>query len=203
MNFADIESLWRSPQNRPDAAELEKQKMHFVTLLKKRRRDAVGLLVLSAIPLTYLTLKLASHLIWPNPKLDRVDLAHEWAVVPFFLLPWIGWLVMLRLYRRHQARHPDYAESVQASVQALLDENRTEQTRHKWVAGLLLASMALLPVIIAQLRAVGKAGDEILVPAFVIYPAYVAAMVAWTVFSLRRRLRPRQRELEALLKSYR
>lgn len=202
MNFAEIENLWRSPHNRPSAAEMEQQKMEFVTLLQKRRRAAAGLLVVTAIPLTYITLRIASQLIWPAPGLDRVDLTREWGVVPFFFLPWIGWLVMLRFYRGHRARHADYAGSVQASVRALLDENRTEQRRAKWIAGLLVASLALLPLVIGQLRATGKAGDEILVPAYVIFPTYVAGMVAWTVYSLRRRLQPRERELEALLQAY-
>ena len=35
MNFADLETMWRSPHNRPSAAELEKQKMHFVAELRR------------------------------------------------------------------------------------------------------------------------------------------------------------------------
>jgi hypothetical protein len=202
MNFAEIETLWRSPRNRPDTAGMEKQKMYFVALLKKRRRTALGLLGVTAVLPGYLTLLVASHLLGFSPRFDRVDLGREWASVPFLFLPWVGWCALLCLYRRHRARHRDYEGSVQASVQALLDENRTEQTRHKWIAGLLVASLALLPVIVAQLRAAGKAGDEILAPAYVIYPAYVLGILAWTAHSLRRKLLPRQRELEALVKSY-
>lgn len=202
MNFADIENLWHSSQNRPDAAEMEKQKMKFVAILQKRRRAARVLLGLTAIPLVYLTWKVASHLIWPSPGLDPVDLRREWAIVPFFFLPWIGWLVMLGFYRRHHARHPAYDVSVQASVRALLDENRTEERRNYWVAAVLLASLVLLPVVIGQLRAVGKAGDEILLPAYVLYPTYVAGMVAGTLYHVRRKLLPRRRELEALARSY-
>ena len=90
MNFAEIETLWRSALNRPDAAEMEKQKMEFTALLRKRRRAALGLLVVTAIPLGYITLKLAAHYLWPSPGLDRVELAREWGLVPFFLLPWVG-----------------------------------------------------------------------------------------------------------------
>jgi hypothetical protein len=53
-----------------------------------------------------------------------------------------------------------------------------------------------------QLRAVGKAGNEILVPAFVILPAFVVLEVCAFVIYYRRRLRPRKRELETLLTSY-
>lgn len=202
MNFAEIENAWRSPRNRPSPAELEKLKMEFITDLRRRRRDAFGLLCLVLLPMVFLTGKLALHILWPDPALDAVDLSREWGVIPFFALPWIGWLVMVRLYRKHQARHPNYEASISASVAALLDENRTERTRYKVIAALLVVSVALLPVIVYQLRAVGKTGDEILIPAFVIYPAYVAAMVIWIVVHDRRKLLPRKNELETLLGSY-
>lgn len=203
MNFADIENTWRSPHNRPAAAEVEKQKMQFITDLRRRRRSAAGLLGITFIPLAFLTGKVVAHVFWPDPALDPVDLRQEWGIVPFFLLPWAGWLTMVLLYCRHRARHPNYERSINASVEALLDENRTERTRYKFIAGLLLASVAVLPLVVYQLRAVGKSGDEILIPAFVIYPAYVLAMVGWMTFHLRRKLQPRRRELESLLDSYR
>lgn len=203
MNFAEIENLWRSPQNRPNAAELEKQKMEFITELRRRRRSACMLLFIAFLPLAFLTGKLVAHILWPDPALDTVDLSREWGVIPFFAVPWIGWFAMLWLYRRHWRAHADYASSISASVAALLDENRTERARYKFIAGLLIASVLLLPLVVYQLRAVGKAGDEILVPAFVIYPAYVAGMVIWVISYYRRKLLPRQRELETLLSSYR
>ena len=57
-------------------------------------------------------------------------------------------------------------------------------------------------VIALQLRAVGKAGDEILLPALVIWPAYVAMMIAWFGWYYFRRLLPRKCQLEELAQSY-
>src|SRR5690606_30448987 len=85
----------------------------------------------------------------------------------------------------------------------LLDENRTERVRYKFIAGLLAASALVLPVIVYQLRAVGKAGDEIMVPALVIYPAYVLLLLVWFAYYFRKKLSPRKQELETLLSSYR
>lgn len=203
MNFAEIENAWRSPHNRPDAAEMEKQKMQFVAELRRRRRAALGLLGITFIPLAYLTAKVVLHMVRPDPSLDAVDLTREWGIVPFFLLPWIGWLALAWWQRRHWIRHRDYARSVSASVAALLDENRAQRRRAKLVGGLLAASVLVLPLVVHQLRAVGKAGDEILLPAFAIYPAYVLGMIGWLVYHDRRKLAPAQRELEALLSSYR
>lgn len=202
MNFADIEKTWHSPHNRPTAAELEKHKMKLIDDLRRRRRANRGLLWLTAIPLVLVTGKLLLHALWPDPALDRLDLAREWVVVPFFLLPWIGWFLIWRSHRQHEARHADYAQSIQAGVSALLDENARERLRLQVVVALLLSSLPLLGGVVWQLRAAGKAGDEILIPAFVIYPAYVVVMVGWIAWEYARKTRPRRRELEVLMADY-
>src|SRR5688572_25239869 len=202
MNFAEIQHAWQSPHNRPTAAQLEKDKMNFITDVRRRHRGQRIFLCLVLIPLVLITGKVVLHLLWPAPELDKVNLAREWAIIPFFALPWIGWLMMLGLHRQHRARNANYERSINASVAALLDENQTERTRYKFIAGLLICSVIVLPIIVFQLRAVGKAGDEILIPAFVIYPLYVAIMLGWFVYTFRKKLDPRKRELESLLASY-
>ena len=203
MNFAEIQNAWQSPQNRPTAAQLEKDKMNFVAELNRRQRGNRIFLLLVLIPLVAITGKIALHILWPNPALDAVDLSREWAIIPFFALPWIGWLVMLRLHRRHRARNANYERSISAAVAALLDENRTERTRYKVVAVLLVVSVLVLPLIVYQLRAVGKAGDEILIPALVGFPLYVVILLLWFAYHLRKKLEPRRRELVRLQASYR
>lgn len=202
MNFDDIQKTWQSPHNRPDTAQLEKDKMKFVTDLRRRRRGNLFFLGLTFSLLVFITGKLALHVLWPDPALDKVDLGREWGVIPFFALPWIGWLFMVRLHWRQHVRHPNYDRSIGASVSALLDENASERTRYKVIAGLLVASAAVLPLIVYQLREVGKAGDEIFIPALVIYPGYVVGVLIWSAYYYRRKLLPRKNELEALLATY-
>lgn len=202
MNFAEIQKTWKAAGNRPTALEVEKLKMNLIAELKRRRRSSFMLLAITFIPLAFLTAKLGAHLMWPDPALDAVDLRREWGVLPFFALPWIGWAWLLRLHLGHRARHGAFDRSINASVRALLDESRTEIKRYKIVGALLAASVIVLPLIVYQLRSVGKAGDEILVPAFVIYPAYVVGMLIWFAVNYRRKLRPRRAELETLLRSY-
>ena len=202
MNFDDIQQTWRSPHNAPSAAQIENDKMKFITDLRRRRRSSLGLICLVFIPLAFFTGKIVSHVLWPNPALDPVDLSREWGIIPFFALPWIGWMVLIYLHRRHEARHANYDRSIHASVAALLDENRTERVRYRLIAWLLITSVVLLALVVHQLRVVGKAGNEILIPALVIYPAYVVGMLVWFGFLHRRKLLPRKRELETLLQSY-
>jgi hypothetical protein len=203
MNFADIEKTWHSAANRPSADQLEKQKMNLIDELRRSRRAQRGLLWLTAIPLILITARLVLHGLWSDPALDRLDLAREWVLVPFFLLPWIGWFLIWRSQRQHEARHDGYAQSIQASVAALLDQNRREALRSRVVAALLLISLPLIGGVVWQLRAVGKAGDEILIPAFVIYPAYVVLMVGGISWKYARKTLPRRKELEGLLADYR
>jgi hypothetical protein len=202
MNFDEIESVWRSPHNQPSATELEQHKMKLVTELRRRHRASLGLLWITALPLLFITFKIVQHALWPDPSHTPMDWEREWAVLPFLALPWLGWFIMLRLYLRHHRRHPDYDRSISESVAASLDENRTERARYKVLIGLLAGSIPLLLIVVQQLRAVGKAGDEILLPAFVIWPAYVALMVAWFGWYYFRRLLPRKRRLEELAQSY-
>jgi hypothetical protein len=69
---------------------------------------------------------------------------------------------------------------------------------------LLLHGLVLLvlPVVVLQLRAAGKAGDEILVPALVLWPLLAAGIGGALLYYHRRRLLPRKRQLEALLAAY-
>lgn len=202
MNFADIENIWRSPQNRPNPAGLEEIKTKFVADLRRRHRGNFIFLVIVLIPLAFFTAKIVLHLLWPDPAQDAVDLRREWALIPLFLIPWTGWFLLMRLHRQHRRRHAGYDRSISATVSALLDENRSERLRCKAIAGLLIASVVAMPLIVQQLRAVGKAGDEILVPALVIFPAYTVVTLAWSAFRYHRKLLPRKSELEALLASY-
>jgi hypothetical protein len=202
MNFDDIQKTWQSPHNRPSAAQLEKDKMKFVTDLRRRRRGNLFFLGLVFALLVFITGKLGMHLLWPEPALDKVDISREWAVIPFFALPWAAWLFMVRLHWRQHVRHPRYDRSINASVSALLDENASERTRYKVIGALLIVSVLILPLIVFQLRSVGKAGGEILLPALVIYPAYVVLVLLWSAVYYRRKLLPRKRELENLLATY-
>ena len=178
MNFAEIQATWQSPHNRPTPAQLDHQKMKFIADLRRRQRGQRTFLCVVLIPLVYITVKVVLHLVAPDPALSAIDLNREWAIIPLFALPWIGWLIMLRLHLRHRARSLHSERSISASV-------------------------LVLPVIVYQLRAVGKAGDEIMVPALVIYPAYVLLLLAWLAYYCRKKLNPRKQELEALLGSYR
>lgn len=202
MNFDDIQKTWQSPHNRPDTAQLEKDKMKFLADLRKRNRGAVIFMIWILCVLTFLTGKVGWHLAWPDPAENAIDLSGEWGVILLLGLPWICLLIFFRQYRRYRAANAGCERSLSASVRALLDENRLARERQKWAAILNGLMLLLMPFLVYQLRAAGKAGDEILVPAFVMLPALMLCIWCGMFWHQRRVLLPRKRELEALLATY-
>ena len=202
MKPDDLDHLWRSPHNQPSAAQLEQNKMKFLTDLRRRYRGTVIFMIWILMVMTFLTGKVVVQLVWPDPALDRIDPAREWGFLLLLALPWACLILFFRRYRQHRARHTDFSQSISASLRALLDENRIARDRQKWVAWLWAFMMGLMPLVVHQLRAAGKAGDEILVPAFVLLPLLMLAVFGWMLWRDRHILGPRQRHLESLLAGY-
>lgn len=202
MNFADIENTWRSPHNRPDPATLDQMKNAFIAEHDRRRRGQKLFLFWLGTVLTFLTLRFAVQLFRPDPLKPGIDLAREWGAVLLLLLPWGALVVLARRLSRHDREHGHPAPTLAASVRALLDEVRASRARLRIVAWLHGATLLVLPLVAYQLRAVGKAGDEILVPVFVLWPLIAAGILFGLWRYNRRTLQPREHELEALLKSY-
>jgi hypothetical protein len=202
MNFDDIQKTWRSPHNQPSAGQLEKDKMKFLNDLHKCHRGESLFMVWILAVLSLLTGILILHLIRPDPEKPPTNLTKEWAVLVLLALPWLCLGVFYSNFRAHRARHPNPDRSIRASVLALLDENETATERYKWVGRLNAAVLLLMPLLVYQLRAAGKAGNEILVPALVLLPLLLLGVFLAMRWYHRRVLLPRRRQLETLLLSY-
>jgi hypothetical protein len=202
MNFADIENTWQSPHNRPSQAQIQIMKDRFAADLRRRRR---GLWVFLAIVfgwLTVITVLVAINVLSPGPEGQRIDVSREWGAILFLTVPWVAVVLIARRALRHGREHGDPSASIAASVRASLDENAMSRSRVKIAAILHGVILVLLPLVVWQLRAVGKAGDEILLPAFVLWPLLAAGILFAMYWHYTRKLLPRKRELEGLLKSY-
>ena len=138
--------------------------------------------------------------LWSHDR-GQIDFAREWGAVLFLLLPWVGVIAIARHLSRHDREH-GAARTIADGLRALLAENRVSRLRLRIAAGLHLAALFMLPVVVHQLRAMNKTKDEILLPAFVLWPLIAAGILAALWRHDRRKLEPRRRELEELLKSY-
>ncbi len=203
MNFADIESVWQSPDNQPGPDQLAQAHARLIRDLRRRRRVHLLFLGVVLFVLTLFTVRVVLFAAGSTTGSTPFDFAHEWAVAPLLVLPWAGWLVIVMLHRRQAGRHPDFSASVQASVAASLDANRNQRQRYRVVGGLLLASVPVLALAVLQLQRLGKAGPELNLPAFVLWPAYVGLMALAFAVHDHRVLRVRQLQLQALWDDYR
>lgn len=201
MDSTDLGRLWRSPHNQPSAAQLEEDRMTFITDLRRRHRGFVVFMALVFAALAIPTAQLIYHLLASAPGTDPVDVRREWGVLAALAMPWAAWAFFIIQYRRHRAAFPDGDTSIRASVQALLDDNRMARGRNVMVGALQAGFVVVLPLIVRQLKAAGKAGSEIDVTLIVV-PAIFGAILLGLIWNHQRTLLPRKRELEALLKSY-
>lgn len=176
--------------------------MKLIADLQTRRRGTAVFIGLVFLALCLTTGKLVWQVISPRAGLDRIDFSREWGSLLVLALPWLAAIFLLREYRRHRRRHINYDRSIADSIRALLDENQLARRRVKLAAALHGVFLVLLPIVVYQLRAVGKAGDEILLPAFVGWPLIGTSLLIAMTYSYRRKLLPRKLELEALLRSY-
>jgi hypothetical protein len=197
MNSADLERAWRSPRNSVDPAALATARDQLFAGLKKRHRARRLFLALVLGALTLLSVRVALATL-PRGGGPAIDPGRDWASLVFLALPWIGFAVLTRQMRRHERGPRQAAETIGDTVRALLAENTTARAGLRVTAGLLGATVLLLPLVVGQLRATGKAGDEILWPAFLGWPLIAGAILAALWWQDRHRLLPRRRHLEAL-----
>ncbi len=201
MSYDELEEAWRSPRNTIEVGILAAAQQGFLTDLARRRRGTRVFLTLTLGALTLLTARVAVSA-WPQEGVPLIGLTRDWASLLFLTLPWLGVGLLIRRALRHERAHPAPGMSVRDALLALRDETAMARTRLKIVAGLHGATLALLPLVVWQLRATGKAGDEILWPAFVGWPLIAVAILAALWWYDRSRLQPRQRQLVALAREH-
>lgn len=202
MNFADLQNAWQSPHNQPSPAQLEIMKQQFIADHDRRRRGLKFFLFLVGSVLTVITLPLVVVAFTGGGDGNDFNASREWGSLALLALPWVGLILFARQLSRHDRQHGAETKTVADSVRALLDENRMSAARLRIVAALHGALLVLLPLIVYQLRAAGKAGDEILMPAFVGWPLISIGILLAMRWHYRTKLMPRKLELERLLKSY-
>lgn len=201
MNWTELETLWRSPQNQPAPSDWDRQRRNVLQAYLRRDRGVRLCLALALLWLSLITGRLVWFLLWPDPTQDRIDWNREWAVVPFLLLPWFGAVGIAFRYWRRQREHPDYERSLAAGLRALLEQSRDAARRTRLMLGLHLVGIPLLALCLVQLQDVGKTTGNQLTSIIV----FMAAVVTLSVGGISLAWRSHRREirrLEGLLLDY-
>jgi hypothetical protein len=198
MTYDDIQSVWGSPHNQPSPEELERHRKHLVQRLRRRHRGFIAVIGLATFWMVLFGSLFTGRLFHGAVFHFR----REWAAILLFLPPWVALTLLWCRFFAHRSRHVGHNDSIRASVAASLDENRLARFRNRLIAALNILVLVVFPVCIHQLRAVGKAGDEILVPGFIVFPSILLVILAAISFRYRRKLLPEKAELEDLLQSY-
>ena len=198
MTFDDLVPVWRSPQNVPDPAQMERHKASIVSHLGKEHRQFLWHIGVTSA----LTLFLAGGF-WQYVRGGGAfDLQREWASFVFLLIPIGMAAAFLRGFIKHRQRHPRYDLSIADALRALLDENRLSRARLRLSMIVVTVAMALVPVVTYQLQLVGKQRPHEAASMLVVFAGgYVAAM-ALQVWNYRRKLLPESVRLQELLRGY-
>lgn len=198
IDFETLERAWRSGANTPSEAAQAYVTEGLEATLRRRRREARGLLVISGGLLTIWSgLILHAHFVR-----GLVDFAREWSVILIFLLSWGSLGFVVWQLRQHMTRHPDPYASTWATLQALLDENLGGQRRTFVMLALQLVLAAVLTLFFRQMLEVGKMEPAHVQQMAVLFAAIFAGIDGWLLWRLVRVLRPDARRLERLLADY-
>ncbi len=206
MSYDDIENLWRSPENNPTPSEMERQRAEFVSRL---RREYLGFKLRMALifgGLSWITGKLIHRIATQGPlQLPReksIDLASEWALIPFLALPWVAAILFVRLHLKHRRSHPDFDQSIPATIRAMVDSTRLAIKRLRIMVGLSVLGVPILAFCIIQIHHAGKIHPNELTSVAALFSAIFVITFGCFAIGYFRDLLPRKRRLEELMASY-
>ena len=199
MDFERLERAWRSHANRlPDAAAAYVMEEMMQTL-KKRRNEVRGILIFAGLALT-----LQTGLILHALLVDQVLIpGREWGA---FLMLGIGWAALAFIgfrFRQHLLAYPDPYSSSSDTLRALLDQNRSERQRMRFlgVAGIFFVAATALTL--GQLEAVGKMTPANIRDFSILFGGGFLLGLVYACWRYFRVLKPEGARLERLLADYR
>ncbi len=194
MSYDDIQNVWKSPGNRPSAAELEQERLKLVhALQRERRRFWTGLIIallLSIAPVIVAVVRILSG--------RPFDLSREWGVILAATLPWIVASLFIRRQLQHRRAHSGFEQSVSRSLRAMLDANLAAQHRARIVLGSLALDIPVMGWCLWQLQAVGKARPHEAASLGAVMAVAIGAAAIGT-YRHYRRLLPKEQHLAALV----
>jgi hypothetical protein len=196
MDYESLRKAWVSNANNPSAAAsayviAEAQ----ATLAKRRahlRRHLAFAGVMLTIPLALMGLDIFTG------QADTIDLAREWGLIPFALIPFVA----LVLIAAHAAPQGAPTGTLLETFRALRADNRATRLRIFIIGGAMIAFAPLLYMLLNQLVVTGKMAPHEMQSAAVVLGGALALSALWLIVEFVTRLAPERRHLEALIAQY-
>ncbi|MBK6705228.1 MAG: hypothetical protein IPG56_16685 [Caulobacteraceae bacterium] len=196
MDYESLGNAWASNANNPSAAASAYVFAEAQATLAKRRGHLQRLLVFAGVMLTMPLALMGLDIV--TGQADAIDLAREWGLIPFALIPF----VVLVLIATRAAPQGVPAGALLETFRALRADNTAAQLRIFIIGGAMIAFAPLLYVLLNQLVATGKmAPHEMQSAAFVLGSA-LALSALWMIVKLVTRLAPERRHIDALIAQY-
>lgn len=201
MKIEQLDNIWQSAENQPSTEELNCLHARFAESIRRRDRRFAIFIGTVLIVLAGFTVMVLSNILGVGGPGRKIDLTREWALLPFLLLPWIGALLLLRRHRQAQRAHPDYEQTILATLRAARQRTLAAVTRTKTILVLQILSLPLGALCVWQLHAAGKVEDTEVTSLGTVLAGLILVSMACSFWTLVRRRNQGQRTA-MILESY-
>ena len=152
MNFDELQTVWNSPANQPNDRAVEILKNQFLVRMQRQRRFQVIWLAWTFLALTALTLFAG----WQVFLAAKVNLRHEWALLPVLGVPWAFAIHFLKRFLAQAGFTIQGDVPIVAAFRAALAENLAARHRLRAVAVLYVILIPVLALAMWQLSEAGR-----------------------------------------------
>jgi hypothetical protein len=194
MNESEMQSAWNSPTNNLSREEHATLARRFTRQMVRRRRFQAAWLINTFFWLAVITI-LAARAI----AMGKVQFEHEWALIPFLVVPWLFAFHFLRRFLKPASGTASGERPVIDSLRAARASIANELSGLKRVGVLFAAMIPLLVLCMYQLREAGKVSPNELASMAVFFSCVLALSGAGIATRYFGRLLPQQRKIDALL----
>ena len=196
MDYESLRNAWGSNANNPSAAAHAYIVAEAQAKLASRRTQLRRMLVFAGVMLTIPLALMGVDLI--TGQVDSIDLAREWGLIPFALIPFIALITIAQRAAPQGAPTGTLLET----FRALRADNNAARLRIFIIGGAQLAFFPLLFVLLNQLVATGKMAPHEMQSAAIVLGGALACGAIWMIVKYVAQLAPERRHLDALIAQY-
>lgn len=199
MDYEALQNAWRSSANDPNPAARAQMLRGVENTLARRRFRLHRLLAFAGVVLTVPLVLIGYELI--TGRADDIDLAREWGLAPFALIPFAA-LLVIALRHAGIGQRPRAPEALLDAFRALRADNARARARILIIAVAMAAFAPLLGVLLPQMVETGKMAPHEMNSALLVLGGGLAAGAAWMAIKFAVQLVPERRRLDELIRQY-